>query len=195
MRGNAFHLAVLVGDPEIFAFLLNKLRAYIFKVIKEKARIDAKDDAGGEEDDLKWEDDGETKGDDMKVDDMKKAFVAVAVAAGASSEAAAAAAAAATAELGKSSGSSSSSAESQIDEGTLHSITSSLYDAEIAQMCLHMLDAHGRSETRCAIGRYNVLQTAAAFTKHKKALLLCGLLRHIEDMHSKPSKLVRRRDK
>ena len=195
MRGNAFHLAVLVGDPEIFAFLLNKLRAYIVKF--EKTRLVVKDDAGGEEDDRKREDDGESKGDDMKVDDMRKAFVAVAVAAGASSEAAAAAAAAATAEIGKSSGSSSSSsssAECELDEGTRHSITSSLYDAEIAQMCLHMLDAHGRSETRCAIGRYNVLQTAAAFTKHKKAPLLCGLLRHIEDMHSKPSKLVRRID-
>ena len=57
-----------------------------------------------------------------------------------------------------------------------------------------VLDAHGRSEMRFAIGRYNVLQTTAAFTKHKKALLLCGLLRHIEDMHSKPSKLVRKID-
>ena len=197
MRGNAFHLAVLVGDPEIFAFLLNKLRAYI---LFEKTRLVVKDDAGGKEDDRKREDDGETKDADMKVDDMRKAFVAVAVAAGASSEAAAAAAAAATAEIGKSSGSSSSSssssisAECELDEGTRHSITSSLYDAEIAQMCLHMLDAHGRSEMRFAIGRYNVLQTTAAFTKHKKALLLCGLLRHIEDMHSKPSKLVRRID-
>jgi hypothetical protein len=217
MRGNAFHLAVLVGDPLIFDFLLSRLQECIFKSEESTRKVAAGMD--GEKDN-----DGETKGEtdcqnrvspttwggasedpptsDEKSDDVMQAFIAhvsaLAAAGGASSEAASAAGAAAAAAIcttGSVKNTRSRDSDiCQIEEGTRHSITSSLYDAEIAQMCLNTLDAHGRSETRCAIGRYNVLQTAAAFAKHKKTPLLCGLLRHIEDMHSKQSKLVRRRD-
>ena len=177
MRGNAFHLAVLVGDPEIFAFLLKTLRANIFT--SELERKSHEQDGGPADRD-------ETKGDisDAKIDDMMTWFREHGFSA------------AATAYYEERGGAvTSSSDEYRINEGSLYSITSPLYDAEVAQMCLHTLNAHGRSEMRCAIGRYNVLQTAAAFNKQKKAApLLCGLLSHIEDMHSKPSKLVRRRE-
>jgi hypothetical protein len=187
MRGNAFHLAVLVGDPEIFAFLLKSLRTHIFnRPVKSKtARTKAEDggkDSGGE-----TKDDADGSISDEKLDNMMN-FLRQ------NGFSAAATAAAATAAC-KVSGVNISSDTSRIEEGSLYSITSPMYDAEVAQMCLNTLNAHGRSEMRCAIGRYNVLQTAAAFNKHKKAApLLCGLLSHIEDMHSKPSKLVRKRE-
>lgn len=184
MRGNAFHLAVLVGDPEIFAFLLKSLRANIFK--PKTARITA--EGGGKDDGGETKDGADGSISDEKVDNM----MAWCRHNGFSAAATAAAAAAAY----KVSGENISSSDTcNIDEGNIYSITSPMYDAEVAQMCLNTLNAHGRSEMRCAIGRYNVLQTAAAFNKHKKAApLLCGLLSHIEDMHSKPSKLVRRRE-
>ena len=184
MRGNAFHLAVLVGDPEIFAFLLKSLRANIFK--PKTARITA--EGGGKDDEGETKDGADGSISDEKVDNM----MAWCRHNGFSAAATAAAAAAAY----KVSGENISSSDTcNIDEGNIYSITSPMYDAEVAQMCLNTLNAHGRSEMRCAIGRYNVLQTAAAFNKHKKAApLLCGLLSHIEDMHSKPSKLVRRRE-
>ena len=206
MRGNAFHLAVLVGDPHIFDFLLSRLQEYIFtseSARKVATELDGKADNG----ETKGETTGtsSTTGDGASedastlntvIDAMMKAFIeqarAVAIVGGASSEEASAAAAAAAAAVCMNGNTNNvdNSDKCHLDEGTSLSITSSLYDAEIAQMCLFTLDAYGRSETRCAIGRYNLLQTAAAFAKHKKTPLLCGLLRHIESMHSKTSKLV-----
>ena len=206
MRGNAFHLAVLVGDPHIFDFLLSRLQEYIFtseSARKVATELDGKADNG----ETKGETTGtsSTTGDGASedastlntvIDAMMKAFIeqarAVAIVGGASSEEASAAAAAAAAAvcMNGNTNNADNSDKCHLDEGTSLSITSSLYDAEIAQMCLFTLDAYGRSETRCAIGRYNLLQTAAAFAKHKKTPLLCGLLRHIESMHSKTSKLV-----
>jgi len=226
MRGNAFHLAVLVGDHVVFEYLLSELRSLISEA--ETARIKAEE--GGEDDD------GETKGEvnhrdssggDSSSEDgffssmsqpknssmiedeftnaaiaMAAATIAMAAAAGVPKELAVreSKAFAAVCRKGRGGGGSKSTDDCQLEEGSKFSITSPFYDVEIAQMSLQMLDAHGRSETRCAIGRYNLLQAAAAFSKIKtkktdKAEILCSLLRHIEDMHSKQSKLVRRRNK
>ena len=194
MRGNAFHLAVLVGDPEIFAFLLRKLRSHIFK--SETARIKA--EKGGKDDDGETKDEATHENTSMKEDEFTNAIIAMAAAAGTPLNASDSKSIAAIIRKGKGRGSGVTD-DCDLEEGTTFSITSPFYDVEIAQMSLQMLDAHGRSETRCAIGRYNLLQAAAAFAKTTnkktdKAEILCSLLRHIEDMHSKQSKLVRRRD-
>jgi hypothetical protein len=205
MRGNAFHLAVLVGDHTVFDYLLSKLRSLISE--SETARIKAEE--GGKDDDGETKDEATTENRSIVEDEftnaaiaMAAAAVAMAAAAGAPKELAVRESKAFAAIIRKGTGGAVSGGtdDCQLEEGSKFSITSPFYDVEVAHMSLQMLDAHGRSETRCAIGRYNLLQAAAVFAKTTnkkiaKAEILCSLLRHIEDMHSKQSKLVRRRDK
>ena len=192
MRGNAFHLAVLVGDRAVFDYLLGELRAHIFK--SETARIKAEN--GGKDAGEETKGEATHENTSTNEDEFTSAITNMFAATGAPLSAGDSKTIAAIIRKGKGGAISGVTDDCQLEEGTMLSITSPFYDVEIAQMSLEMLDAHGRSETRCVIGRYNLLQAAAAFSKknNKKAGILCSLLRHIEDMHSKQSKLVRRRD-
>ena len=137
---------------------------------------------------------------DVNLDDFTNAIIAMAAVAGAPKELAVRESKVFAAIIRKGKGGGSVVTDDcQLEEGTMLSITSPFYDAEIAQWSQCTVDVHGRSEKRWAIGRYHLLQAAATFSKTtnkgtEKAEILCSLLRHIEDMHSKKSKLVRRRD-
>ena len=172
MRGNAFHLAVLIGDRAVFDYLLDKLRSHISE--SELARIKA--EAGG------MDDEGETKGEvnggcgDVNLDEFTNAIIAtMAAATGAPLTVGESTTVAAIIRKGKGDGLTAD--DCQLQEGSKFSITSSLYDVEVAKICAQAL-GEGRSEARLTVGRYNLLQLATAFCEDENADLVSGLLHH-----------------
>ena len=77
--------------------------------------------------------------------------------------------------------------EAQLDANDRLAITAALYDVEVAKFCPNTSKelGQGRTETRVVVGRYDILQLAAAFSHNDAdAAIVLKLLKHIEDMHS-----------
>ena len=77
--------------------------------------------------------------------------------------------------------------EAQLGANDHLAVTAAQYDVEVAKFCPNTskILGQGRTETRVVVGRYDILQLAAAFSHNDAdAAIVLKLLKHIEDMHS-----------